>query len=129
MAEPMHTAAGRLAEVLARENEALRAMDLPRAAALLVEKAAAMDALTAVAAAMPSGPPHPALPAAARRLESLAAENRLLLERALAAQQRVIGIIARAAASVGRPASYGPRRPLGARQARSGPPISLSTRA
>ena len=102
-----------LAALLERENAALAAMDLPGAAVLLTAKRTAIDALTAVE---PASVPPPA----ARRLRDLALENRKLLERAMAAQERVIGIVARAAVPV--ETSYGAR----GRVAR---PVAISTRA
>ena len=46
----------------------------------------------------------------ARRLQALAMENKRLLERAIAVQGRVIGVIARAATAATAPAGYGPAR-------------------
>lgn len=94
-------AAEGLADLLARENAALAAMDLPTATALVEAKRAATDAFVAAHAraatlgAAGSGPV--AVPDVVRRLGELAAENRLLLERAMAVQQRVLAIIAEAA--------------------------------
>jgi hypothetical protein len=59
------------------------------------------------------------------RLNGLAQENRRLLERAIGAQQRVIGIIVRAAASVAVAPHYG----LQGRRAQQAGPMALSTRA
>ena len=118
-------AARRLADVLDQENDALRAMDLRRAAGLLPEKTVALAGLTEAGAAE-FGPPHPILVSTAKRLDGLALENRRLLERAIAAQQRVIGIVARAAAaSRGAEPSYGAR----GRLARARGPVAFSTRA
>ena len=100
-----------LASILERENAALAAMDLTAAAALLPEK-------TAVLAALPDATPG-AEADTARRVAGLAKENKDLLERAIAAQERVIGIVARAAVSV-QPV-YG-----GSGRAR---PVAISTRA
>jgi hypothetical protein len=47
-----------------------------------------------------------------RRLQALAVENKRLLERAIAAQGRVIGVIARAAAATEAPPGYGGSRGL-----------------
>ena len=122
--KPLIAVAQRLAAVLERENEALRAMDLRRAATLLPEKTAAIADLTA-SGQPAAGPPNPALVLTARRLDGLVRENRHLLERAIVAQQRVIGIVVRAAASAAVLPSYGNR----GRQARSTGPMALSTRA
>jgi hypothetical protein len=122
--------AERLAAVLDRENEALRAMDLRRAATLLPEKNAAIADLTA-SGKTALAPPDPAAVAAVRRLDRLMSENRRLLERAIAAQQRVIGIVVRAAASTVVEPSYGASRGgiARGRQTRSTGPMALSTRA
>lgn len=117
-------AAQSLAALLGQENEALRAMDLRRAVSLLAEKTAAIAALTAAGAAT-SGPPDPGMATLAQQLDSLARENRQLLERAIAAQRRVIGIIVRAAASVTAEPAYAAN---GRRQGSRGP-FALSTRA
>ena len=117
-------AAERLAAVLEQENAALRAMDLRRAVALLPEKTAATADLTASAAAA-FGPPGASLVATVRRLDSLASENRRLLRRAIRVQQRVIGIVVRAAAAAMVQPAYGATR----RQDRLTGPIALSTRA
>lgn len=124
MPKPLIEVAGRLADILERENEALKAMDLPRAATLLPEKTAAIADLSASAGSA-FGPPGPALVSTAQRLDGLALENRRLLERAIAAQQRVIGIVVSAAAGVAVEPSYGAR----ARQMRPTCPMALSTRA
>ena len=82
-------AAERLADILVVENTALRALDLPRVAQCLAEKTAAVTACQA------SDPNTPAVSRPmVERLRALAAENRLLLERAIAVQNRVIGMIA-----------------------------------
>ncbi len=92
-------AAEGLAELLARENAALAAMDLPSATALVEAKRAAAEAFVAAQAkAVSSG--AVAVPDVVRRLGELASENRLLLERAMAVQQRVLAIIAEAAPRV-----------------------------
>lgn len=93
-----------LAATLERENAALAALDLPRAVAVLADKQQAVAALADIQA-VPM--PHPAAERMARRLQALAAENKRLLERAIAAQGRVIGVIARAAAPSTAPAGYG----------------------
>lgn len=92
-------AAEGLAELLARENVALAAMDLPSAAALVEAKRVPTEAFVAAQArAASSG--LVAVPEVVRRLGELAAENRPLLERAMAGQQRVLAIIAKAAPRV-----------------------------
>ena len=122
MRKPLIVAAQRLADVLDRENAALRTMDLRKATALLPEKSVAVADLTAAGEAG-FAPPNPVLIATARRLDNLASENRRLLERAIAAQQRVIGIVVRAVTAAVSEPSYG----ASARQARATGPIALST--
>jgi hypothetical protein len=129
MPRPLIVMALRLADVLERENEALRAMDLHRAASLLPEKTAALADLSA-AVETAEEPANPVLASAARRsaaerLDGLAAENRRLLERAIAAQQRVIAIVVSAVAGVATGSSYGSN---GCRNRPAGP-MALSTRA
>jgi hypothetical protein len=127
MTETLVTAAARLAAVLARENDALAALDLPAAAGLVAEKRAATEALERSQAGMPAVARDPGLAAAAERLRALAEENRRLLERAIAVQGRVIGIIARAASQAVALPGYGAggdrTRP------RQGPAMALSARA
>lgn len=93
MTDDFVAAAARLAEVLAVENGALAALDFSRAGALLAEKTRAADAFVAAGRAS-----RGTLPGAGKvtpaRLCALAAENQLLLQRAIAAQGRVIGITA-----------------------------------
>jgi hypothetical protein len=106
-------AAVRLADVLATENAALTALNLPAAARLLPEKLAATDAFTAAQAGARAGAragaqvgakeggapgrPSAELETVAGRLRELAAENRRLLERAMLVQGRVIATVAKAA--------------------------------
>jgi hypothetical protein len=124
MPKPLLMVAQRLADVLDRENDALRAMDLRRAVSLLPEKTAAIADLAAAEGKTP-GLSNSDLIAMTARLGDLAAENRRLLERAIGAQQRVIGIIVRAAAPVAVAPHYG----LQGRRAHQNAPMALSTRA
>ena len=84
----------RLASVLTRENTMLAALDLGAVGALAEEKAAALAALGPVAA----GSAAPGMAGEVRALAAVAAENKRLLERALAVQGRVIALVVRAAA-------------------------------
>lgn len=96
-------AAARLAEVLAQENAALAALDLPAAVSVLAEK---QDAAAAFVAALRQAPGS--MPAQADRLRGLAEENRHLLEHALLVQRRVVGLVARAVPKALAPAArYG----------------------
>ncbi len=94
------TAAQRLLAVLEAENGALARMDLTGAAACLGDKQAAV-------AALPADPPRtPALRDTARRLCQAADENRLLLERAIGVQSRVLEIVRDAVALRGADSRY-----------------------
>ena len=116
-------AISRLSEVLRAENAALNAIDIPVANRILADKTAAADALAAAIRAKPK------LPESARdavsQLIALSAENKALLERAMAAQKRVIAVIARAV-----PRALGDAHPYNAagrtRPPRNMPAISLS---
>lgn len=100
MNTPVIDAAMRLADILGRENAALRAMDMPAATALLVDKAQALAAFTAAGDADARVPEasRPTAETLAGNLRALVMENRRLLDIALHVQGRVLGLIARAAA-------------------------------
>jgi hypothetical protein len=99
MSNDLITAAECLAGTLEAENAALAALDLPRAAAMLEQKKQALAAFTgALGVPVLAGEPI------AERLRALAQDNKTLLERAIAAQGRIIALIARAAAPA---AGYG----------------------
>jgi hypothetical protein len=115
MTHEMIAAATALADTLVQENEALEAMDLKRAIALLEAKRRCMEALAAaqsrlargLAARLPTTQ-RAAAEQVTTRLGDLAAENKRLLERAMAVQKRVVGVVAQAAsASVPRTPRYG----------------------
>jgi len=101
MSMDLIAAATHLADTLAEENAALAALDLPRAVAMLPHKQQAVAAFTT---ALASGGGTELV---AQRLRSLVFENKALLERAIAAQGRVIAVFARAAAP---PPRYGASR-------------------
>ena len=111
MTDDLAIAAARLAEVLTVENEALAALDLPRAGAMLAAKIQAADAFVAARAQIAAAPAPAANGAVAgsfagaaprvaeapqERLRVLVAENQRLLATALTVQRRVIGIIVNA---------------------------------
>jgi hypothetical protein len=128
MSHDLLEAAAALAETLAEENQALRAMDLQRAVAMLARKHRATDAFAAAQAGAQ-------LPVAARaQAEKLAQhlrtqtdENKRLLEQAIAVQSRVIGLLTR---NVPKALDRSPRYTSGGAlaQART-PAIALSARA
>lgn len=97
MTQDLIAAGIRMAETLEAENDALAALDLPRAAGLLADKHRAIAGLAAASTAPAA---HEAAERMARRLQALAVENKRQLERAIAAQGRVIEVIARAAQPV-----------------------------
>jgi len=89
--------AERLADVLGRENAALRAMDMVGATRLLEEKTAAVTELESLVTTAAGGVAR--MPQGLReRLDGLATENQRLLGRALEVQGHVVSLIARAAA-------------------------------
>lgn len=93
MSDPLPGAATRLLHVLTAENAALARMDLAGASSLLAEKtmaAAGFDAALLGRPAFGAG-------GFAASLKIAAAENRRLLERAMAVQTRVLGVLAQAA--------------------------------
>ena len=114
-------AMSRLTEILRAENAALSAIDIPSANRLLADKTSAAEALVAAVRG------KPVLPASSRA--AVAQVIKLsLLERAMAAQRRVIAVIARAV-----PKALGDANPYNAagrtRPPRSMPAISLSANA
>lgn len=123
-------AAVALADTLARENEALSHLDLARAAAVLGAKrraAAAFDEARAQPEPAASKKTPPLAPEVERRLAALAEENRLLLERAIRVQRRIIGTVAAALPKADPERGY---RPDGApAPGRKIPAFALSARA
>ncbi len=128
MTQALTAATEQLADTLEAENAVLRALDLPAAGALLADKQAAAAALNQAlaAAAGAGGPAHPALRTAALRLRELAEENRQLLERGIAVQSRVLGVLAQAARASSPAPRYGR---LGAYAAGPAAGWALSARA
>lgn len=110
MSEALVRAAERLEAVLLAENAALAALDFNGAMALLAEKEAAAQAFSAAQAA---GGADPALRERVlelgRSLGPLGESNRALLERAIAVQGRVIGMVTEAARQATPVAGYGQR--------------------
>jgi hypothetical protein len=86
-------AAEYLAETLTQENAALAALDLKRAGAMLEVKQHAVAEFTVALAGTSLGEADRPL---AKRLRSLTDENKVLLERAMAAQGRVMAVFAQA---------------------------------
>jgi hypothetical protein len=107
MSKQLIAAAIRLSDTMAAENAALAALDLPRAAAMLAAKQQAAAAFIAAQDAPLVAAQRDSAEMQLRRLHALAAENRTLLERAIAVQSRVIGVIARAATPAITASGYG----------------------
>ncbi|MCB4822324.1 hypothetical protein [Roseicella aerolata] len=133
MLDALLAAGQRLAEALRAENEALAALDLPRAAGLATAKAQATDAFAAAYAAATKtgakaeGPARQDAAVLTTRLQELGEENRRLLQRAIAIQSQVIETIAGAALPRAAAPGYGAAgRPLAARQA---PALAVAARA
>ena len=133
MMDAVITAGTRLAEALRLENEALAALDLNRAAGFATAKMQASDAFAAATAAATkigvkaAGEQRATTAALATRVQALGAENRKLLEHAIALQSRVIETIAGAALPRAAAPGYGA---LGrVRSLRQAPALALSARA
>jgi hypothetical protein len=126
-------AALRLADVLDRENAALAALDLSRAASMLAEKQEA--ATTFTLACQQGGLPGanaPELARLARRLDEAASRNRQLLERGIVVQGRVLAAVARAiprALAAQAPGHYAPRYGASGGASTARMPLALSMRA
>jgi hypothetical protein len=104
MSNDLADLAQRLADVLTRENEALRHMDFSAAVALVPAKEAALAELTRQPRMRTIPPPLARL---GQRLGDLATENQVLLERAIAVQTRIVRIVARAGAPPPAAVRYG----------------------
>lgn len=115
-----------LADLLAEENRLLAAMDLAAAARLAPIKQAAVQRFSVarqdLGTAAAASPEAASLRRLSERLASLAAENRALLERGIAAQARLIDVVAAAL----RPAAHGYTPPAGGQRA---PAFALNARA
>ncbi len=126
MTHAMIAAAVALAHTLTEENAALRAHDIARAMSLLARKRAEMQSLSNLQRS--SGALSPEQWALAQqvaaRLADAAAENRRLLERAIAVQGEVIATLLRAVPAALPAARYG----AGGARVGQPPPISLSSR-
>ena len=110
MSDELTTAAELLADTLEAENAALAALDLPAAGALLEEKRRATQRLCS---ARPADATHRRdAEQAMQRLRHLSEQNRVLLERAIAVQGRVIEIVASAAVQACATPRYGAYGPI-----------------
>lgn len=124
-----------LVQVLAQENDALRTLDLRHAASLTDIKARAIEAFARAQSKQDRRPipvtraQRTAIEEMAARLRDLVIENRRLLERAISVQQKMIGVVARAApqAMAAQNSRYGADGTLTER--RGMPAVALSARA
>ncbi len=114
-----------LADLLMQENDALKRLDFSAAVAVVPAKEAALLELTKQPKVDALAPPLVAL---GRLVGGLAAENQILLERAIAVQTRVVRIIARACAPAPAAVRYGATHG-GRMPSRRAAAIALSTRA
>jgi hypothetical protein len=113
--------------IMEHENTALLAMDLRAAAALTNEK---REAVALLAALRPTASRDPRLRPALERMEQLSRINQSLLTRGLAAQGRVINLLAAAAqtARATRPGQAARYTGLGRHAQTAAPAIAISTR-
>jgi hypothetical protein len=95
-----------LADVLTQENDALKRLDFSAAVALAPIKEAALANLMKHTDGLTPSPP---LVAVGQRLGAVAAENQLLLARAIEVQTRIVRIVARACAPAPAVTRYGGR--------------------
>lgn len=129
MMTDLPTATQRLIDVLEQENGALTRTDFRSAVALIPIKEAALADLAQQQklAASPKPIVKMSLVALGQRLTDLAAENQILLKRAIDVQTRIVQIVARAAAPPPALARYGNQRNKAA--SRDVAAVALSTRA
>lgn len=106
MINPWQLAGEALAEILHQENNALRALDLRGAAAMLETKSAAVARFEAL---RPEGVPPTVAVELLGRLTRLAQANRDLLDRGIRTQKRVLGILAGVVRQSPRLSRYGAR--------------------
>ncbi len=119
MIAAMVDAGVRLACLLEEENRALAALDLAAAAALVERKRQAVECFAAAeetvrkAGCRASAEVREAVRSLGERLSALAAANRRMLERAIAAQDALVRLLAESARPVdGRYARNGVPRPV-----------------
>ena len=112
MRNDLRQAAERLAAALDRENQILVALDFGAVAELLQEKRASLDVLRALvpdAETLALDAQDETARELAKRLQSLAATNKHLLEHAIDVQNRVMAVLASAARQLQVPRGYGAR--------------------
>lgn len=103
-------AAERLAAILTRENAALASLDFSAVGTFIEEKRSALDALGGFALDRTAASVETRSPtdlALAERLQTLAADNKHLLEQAMTVQNRIMAVLAEAARHAQLPTGYG----------------------
>ena len=127
MSQPLLDAIDRLTRIMDRENAALMGMDLRAAAAVSEDK---RQAAASLAALKPATSRDPRLRPALERMAHLMQTNQSLLARGLAAQGRVINLLATAAQSAraARPGQAARYTVLGRHATATAPAIAISTR-
>ena len=97
-----------LTEVLDKENEALRSLDLPGAARLLADKQRALAHMEQVFSPQAAaGETNETMRRLATRLRDATLENKGLLERGMRAQRHIMSILAHAASGADQAPGYG----------------------
>jgi len=124
MNDQWHSAGEELAMLLGDENAALAALDVKRAVSMLEAKAIAVMQFERL---RPVQTEQAAAVEMLGRLSLLAQENRRLLDRAIKAQKRVIGVVARLVRETPVAPRYGAKGKL--RNERSPLTLSLSDHA
>ena len=112
MIKELITAGNLLAETLEAENAALTVLDLPRAGAMLARKQRALADLAAAAQCAPASR-DPAERVARQAAGACRWRTSACWNARSAAQGRVIGVVARAAAPAMAPTGYGAARQAG----------------
>lgn len=120
MTDALAAAIAALAALLEQENAALARLDLACAVALLPAKQAAAARLADLQQAAPN-----ADSAALDRLQALAEDNRRLLERGIAVQGELIGVIAGALPKAAGPPGYA----ASGASVRNGPTVAFALSA
>jgi hypothetical protein len=128
MSDTVHDAAQSLLDILHEENDALKRLDFPAAAALVPAKEAAL--LHLLKQDTGRSPP-PLLAELGNKLAELVTENQALLQQSIAVQTRIVQIVARASApplALTRYGAHGRNAPLPRAPSLRAVPMALSTR-
>jgi len=132
MNQAVRQAAQQLTVLLSEENASLRAHRYETLPASTEAKRQALEALRLAEEAAESATGEKVMPrdsedqVVADALRAELAENKSLLERAMATQNRIMGVLADAARQAQRPQGYGAR---GTRGTNAAQPVAISARA